>query len=254
MTDEETPASETPPPSRRASWRWPVALIVLAAICTFAGLYVFQSVRDVPGDIVSTGREALRDLDDIARAFRQGTITTSFVSYATEVSGSNYLQFATLKQVEVFERTDSAVVLWGQLQLPDVIVEARAPVEYTYYLDLDEKWQMTLEDQAVRVIAPRIRFNTPAVDASAIRYEVRAGSVFRDERRVLSQLQAGITEMSKKRAQENVELVREVGRRKTAEFIRKWLVSQFDDASRYGVEVVFADEVAPLPVKEAPLR
>ena len=50
--------------------------------------------------------------------------------------------------MEVFERTDSATVFWGQLALPDVVVRARAPFEYTYYLDLNKTWELTLKKKA----------------------------------------------------------------------------------------------------------
>ena len=110
---------------------------------------MFQSTRNLPGDVIDSSRS-------LVEAFKTGTVTTRFVSYAAEMSGSNYLQFANLKQVEVFERTDSATVLWGQLELPDVVVRAEAPVDYTYYLDLDEPWNITIQDETVLVErAPR---------------------------------------------------------------------------------------------------
>lgn len=231
---------EPPSASRSIASRWPLAIAVtvmaVTAMLVGAGLYLFRSTRDLPGDI-------LQEVKDVAQAFRAGTVTTSFVSYATEVSGSNRLQFATLKQMEVFERQDSVTVFWGSIELPEVIVEARAPVEYTYYLDLDDRWEFRLEHRTIRVLAPEIKFNTPAIDASAIRYEVRAGSIFRNEQEVLSRLRESLTQASKYRARENVTLVREVGRRKTAEFVEKWLARSFTDDEAYRVEVVFADEI-----------
>ena len=62
--------------------------------------------------------------------------------------------------MEVFERTDSATVFWGQLALPDVVVRARAPFEYTYYLDLNKTWELTLKKKST-VTVP-----TPAIDVS----------------------------------------------------------------------------------------
>jgi hypothetical protein len=181
-------------------------------------------------------------------------VTTRFVSYAAEMSGSNYLQFATLKETEVFERTDSATVLWGQLALPDVVVRAEAPVEYTYYLDLEERWDFELKDKSVLALAPPIRANTPAIDVSKIRYDVKNGSFLRDEEIALRNLDRGLTEMSKRRARENVGLVRELGRKKTAEFIRTWLLSQYEDADDYRIDVVFRDELPPEGVSEVPSR
>ena len=112
-------------------------------------------------------------------------MTTSFISYATEVSGSSYLQFATLKEVEVFERSDEASALWGRIDLPDVIVQATAPVDYTYHLDLDGTWQLVLEGETIQVLAPRNRYNTPAWSASS-RGAARANAPLTPERGVMS--------------------------------------------------------------------
>ncbi len=227
---------------------------VLGVIAMVAGVafYMVKRTADLPGDVAEQGRKTLKELRAIADAFRTGTVTTTFTSYATEVSGSTFLQFATLKQVEVFERRDTSTVLWGQLALPDVVVEARAPVEYTYYLDLNKPWSLRLEKNVVWVTAPRIEWNAPAIDASAIRFEVREGSVFRDEGLAMDSLRAGLTEMARIKARQNVPLVREVGRRKTEEFVENWLVRGFSDGETYRARVVFADEPAALPSPALP--
>ena len=231
----------------RPAVSWPVAFAIVGVVAILAGaavvVYVVRVTRDVPAAVLESGREALRDIREIAQAFRTGTVTTSFISYATEVSGSNYLQFATLKQVEVFERKDSAATFWGQLQLPDIVVRARVPVEYTYYVDFDKKWEFRLEGQSIRVTAPPIEYNQPALDASEIRFEVVEGSFFRSEGAALEGLRRGLTEASRTRARANVALVREMGRRRIGEFVEKWLARTFSDAPSYKVVVLFADEV-----------
>jgi hypothetical protein len=52
-------------------------------------------------------------------------------------------------------------------------------------------------------------------------------------------------EMSRQRAQENIDLIRELGRRKTREFIENWMSQAYDDGKAYSVEVRFADEPVP---------
>ena len=56
--------------------------------------------------------------------------------------------------------------------------------------------------------------------------------------------------MAKQKPKQNVSLVREVGRRKTEEFVERWLARGFSDGSAYRVRVVFADE-APAPPSSA---
>jgi hypothetical protein len=110
---------------------------------------------------------------------------------------------------------------------------------------------MRLENLTVLVLAPEIKFNTPAIDASAIRYEVREGSLFRDEDEVIQKLQNGLMHMSRGRARDNIALIRELGRQKTEEFVQNWLAHTFDDGEVYRVEVRFADEPRPLGERES---
>jgi len=224
-------------------------------VVIFAGvfLYVFHSLRSLPGDAVEEGRRVLRDLRGLAEAFNQGTVEVEFTSYATSVTGTSYLQFGTVRQTEIFRRKDSASTLWGTLPLPDVVVEARAPVETTYYLDLDSQWKFVREGGVVHVLAPTPRFNTPAVDVSKIRYEVREGSLWRDTEAAKARLQEGITALAAERARENLTLVRELGRKKTEEFVSDWLLTAFGDGGEYRVEVLFRDEV-PDRGEAPPLR
>ena len=215
--------------------------MVIVLIVTGAGLYVFKSCRDMPGDVLS---RAGRTLTDLASAFKRGTVTTAFTSYATTISNQHYFQFATLKQTEIFTQEEPRLVL------PDVVVEARAPVEYTYYLDLNAKWQFVLQDNVVYVFAPPIRYNKPAVDASAITYDVKKGSIATAEAQ--ENLKRMITGLVIIRARENVSLVRENGRRQTTEFIEKWLLKSFTDGKQYPVKVFFPDEPAPVGINLPP--
>jgi len=182
-------------------------------------------------------------LAKVAAAFNRGTITTSFISYATTISNTTYLQFATLKQMEVFTRTEEPSTAFGYIPLPDVVVEARAPVEYTYYLDFKAKWQFVLRENVIYVIAPPIRYNKPAVDASKLNYEVKKGYVKSSE--ALDNLKQSITGLVVLRAKENIPLVRETGRKQTSDFVEKWLSKSFADGKQYPVKVYFPDETMP---------
>ena len=223
--------------------------MVIVLILVVGGVFVFKSCRNVPGDVLDkTGKvidRAGHALASVAAAFNQGTITTSFISYATTISNQHYLQFATLRQSEIFTRTDEASTGFGYVPLPDVVVEARAPVEFTYYLDLNAKWRLQLKDNVIYVFAPPIKFNKPAVDASEIKYEIRKGSVLRDVETAQENLKKSITFLSQTRARENIALVRETGRKQTAEFVEKWLSKSFPDGKQYPVKVYFQGEASP---------
>jgi hypothetical protein len=233
----ESSGQQSPAPAPH-SWAKTTMWVAIILILAGGGIYVFKSCTEMPGDVVGRMGKAMAD---VASAFKRGTITTSFISYATTISNQHYLQFATLKQSEIFRREEPGTV-FGYPLLPDVIVEARAPVEYTYYLDLNSRWQFELRDNVLYVFAPAIKFNKPAVDASAITYEVRKGvrtAVVQEE------LKKSITGLVAQRARENIPLVRENGRKQTTEFVEKWLMKSFTDGKQYPVKVYFPGEAPP---------
>ena len=234
---------------RPSHWPWALAAAAVAIVAILTGgvLYVFRSARSLPAELAEGGRQALRDLREVAAAFRTGTVTTTFRSYATEVSGTTRLQFAELRQEELFERRDSEAALWGALVLPDVVVETRAPVTYTYFLDLDKEWRFRVEGRDVFVVVPGVEWNRPSVDVSALRFTVREGSVFRDEQVALDRLRAELTPLLERRAREHVPLVRETGRRKVEAFVETWLMQRFADGRDYRARVVFGDEPGAAP-------
>ena len=227
-------------------WAWPVACMVSVFLLVAAGVYVFKSCRDLPGEAIEKAGEAAdkigQRLAEVAAAFSQGTITTTFTSYATSVSGSQFLQFATLSQEERFQRTDQASTGFGYIPLPDIIVEANAPVTYTYYLDLNDKWEFQLKDGAITVTAPDIKFNKPAVDVSRITYEVKKDSLIRDTQSAMEGLKRSITWMASQKARD-MGLVRETGRKQTEAFVRTWLARSFADGKNYPVTVRFRNEI-----------
>lgn len=230
-------------PRRSSAWAWVAVVCILVAGVLFV---VVWSSNFAARTIRKTGSV----LADVASAFRRGTITMSFASYATTIQATHYLQFATLRQREVFTRTDEARTGFGYIPLPDVVVEARAPVEYTYFLDLNAPWQFIVEGNVIFVLAPDIQFNKPAVDVSAIDYEVRKGSLIRDTTLAETNLKKSISDLAQQRARDNISLVREMGRKQTADFVEKWLMKSFSDGAHYAVKVYFPDEPAPPNLKQ----
>jgi len=236
-------ATPSPPPARRpparGAWALAFAAVSIVAILVAGGLYLARSATSLPADLVDRGREALRE---VAAAFRTGTVTTTFRSDAARVRGTTRLQVVELRQMESFERRDAESILWGTLALPDVVVEARAPVVYGYFVDLEKDWRFRLEGKDVRVAAPPLEWLPPAVDVSALRYEVREGSVLRDEQVVSDRLRAELTGLVALRARQHVPIVREAARRKVEAFVETWLVQRFADGAGYRARVRFADE------------
>jgi hypothetical protein len=246
-----TPPPQDAPRETPHQWAVPVMWMVIVAIFTGAAVYVFKSCRDLPGDVATRSGKTIREvghaLADVAAAFRRGTITTSFVSYATSLTNQQYLQFATLKQMEIFTQSEAPSTGFGYIPLPEVVVEARVPVEYTYYLDLKGDWKFVLEGNILHVFAPPIRFNKPAPDVSQLRYEVKKGYLKTDAAQ--ERLQSSITSLVILRAKDNIPLVKETGRRQTEEFVQTWLANAFSDGKKYPVKVYFPGETPPKTIE-----
>jgi hypothetical protein len=242
----QQPELERAPAPAPTAWPWPVAWMIVTLLLVGGAVYVFHSCRSLPRETleqtVGVARQVGQGLQKLAAAFRQGTITTTFTSYATSISGSQYFQFATLSQEEVFTRKDEASLAFGYIPLPDIIVQATAPVTYTYYLDLNARWDFVLQHGVVWVTAPDIKFNKPAVDASRITYEVKKNSVIRNTTEAVGNLKNSITWMSYQKARANIDLVRETGRKQTEAFVQNWLARTFADGKNYPVKVRFRHE------------
>src|SRR5215204_375110 len=242
---EQPPPQPVPPPGM--SWPKATLWMVVTLIVAVNAVLVLKTCLNAPANLADKTGQAISKtgsaLATVAAAFNRGTYTTSFVSYATSISNQQHLQFATLKQHEIFTHTEEKSTAFGYVPLPDVVVEARAPVEYTYYVDLKAQWDLKLRDGTIDVFAPAIRANKPAVDASAIHYEVRKGYLKSDE--ALENLKHSITSLVTLRAKENIPLVRETGRREISEFVENWLARSFTDGKKYNVKVYFPGEKGP---------
>lgn len=233
----------TPEAARARTTLW--MMVIGCAAVNFA-LFLY-SCRTLPGEaldkagnVISKTGEALAN---VAAAFTRGTITTEFRSYATTVTNQQLFQFATLRQQEVFTRSEEMTTGFGYIPLPEVVVEARAPVEYTYHLDFNGPWKFTLRDQVLHVFPPPIRFNKPAIDVSQITYEVRKGMLKTDE--ALENLKKSISSLAVLKAKDNIPLVRENCRQQTTLFVERWLAKSFSDGKQFTVKVHFAGEQLP---------
>lgn len=235
---------ETPDPPKRLSrgGSWAIAMAFLTLACLVLPILLIRSAMTRVRSLGGTAESALVAVRDIAAAFRSGEAVVTLRSYATELHGVSRLQFAELKQAESFERTDTAAIAWGAIPLPDVIVEARGMVIYNYVLDLQKRWDLKLDGRIVEVIAPAPEFLAPALDPSTLTFEIKQGSMLRNEADVKKALQAGLSGLLNQRAREHLSLVRETGRKATEEFVRTFLISHYDDAEGMTVRVRFADE------------
>ena len=254
MAEQSNPPPLPTPPARPSPWAKPVMWLGIVAILAGSVVYMFKSCRDFPGEVIVKTGQALTNVASMFR--RPGVVTTNFASYAMAITNTQYLQLTGLKQTEIFTRTEEPSTGFGFIPLPEVIAEARAPVEYTFYLDLNEPWRLVLQDSVIYVSAPPIRPNKPAVDVSKLTYEVRKGYLNPKKSEVMENLKQSITSLVSIRARDSIPVVRENVRRQATEFVEKWLLKNFTDGKQYPVKLYFADEKPPggINFKEGPLN
>ena len=246
-----------PPEQKHNHVRTITVTVVALAAMLFAG-YFLRRCANAPGEAVDkvpvaidktsealskAADRAAAALKKLAAAVNTKTIKTEYTSTGTVLAGTSRLQVATINQVELFDRRDSSTV-WG-VPLPDVIVSARAPIEYVYHLDLTGNWDFYFDEKRLHAVAPTLQFNKPAVDASAIEYTVTKGSVIRDHNAAINALKQTITAESYKRAEQNIHIAREAARREAERFIQRFILQAYGVDKDLPVSVVFRDETPP---------
>jgi hypothetical protein len=221
----------------------------LAIVVVLSGLVAALRTCSAVENLAGRPAETIEAAEDLARAFKTGTIRTEFLSYATELRPASRLQVAEVEQVEVIARKDSRAAFWNLLQLPDVEVSVRVPVTYIYYVDLREDWQFSLEGRTVRVTVPELRHNPPAPDISGMEVKETRSILRFDEDDVKQQVMDGLTEELNARAERNVHNlnIHATARESIEDFVSAWLTGALasygvENAGAYKVEVLFRDE------------
>ena len=239
--------SRQPASAVKSSWPKAVALVGVVAVIVGGALFFAREVIRAPAGVIAQAGRLIdvsgERLRGVAAAFQRGTVRTEFLSQATEMTGTSRFQFATLKQAESFKREETGSTAWGWIPLPKIVVQAQAPVEYGYYLDFAARWEFEQKGDNVLVFVPPITPGTPAIDVSALSFYTLEGSVWRDEQAARERLRQSLTAALNERAAQNINLVRETGRVKIADFVEKWLAGKFSDGGSFHVKVIFPDEV-----------
>lgn len=177
--------------------------------------------------------------------FTDEAAQTRFMSFATTIAPLRRLEVAKVNQVEVFERKSEKTLFWTRLRLPDVVISASVPVEYHYYVELNDEWRFNMTAGKLDIIAPPLRFNTPAPNISELQFAVKEGSLFRNESEVAMALKSELTERLSERAKESTHLARETARKELIAIAKAWLAKDLREGeqNKLDVDVHFSDEV-----------
>lgn len=252
--DEEDQSEREPRPRATAveiinSLRWPVTLLVVALLGVHLSGRACQTVEETSERPAETVERAVEAASTIAERFRSGRITTTFLADIPRlvVDGGSRLEVATFEATETFTRTDERRVAFDLIPLGRTEAEIRVPATYRYHVRLDDPWRIEVRDQSCIVWAPALRpTQPPAIHTDRMEKRVSGSWLRWDEAEQLEELHRSITPTLRERAAspETIDLVRELARRRVAEFVRNWLlIADHWREDRYtSVRVIFADE------------
>ena len=84
------------------------------------------------------------------------------------------------------------------------------------------------------------------MDASKIKYTVEKSTIIiTDKEQTIRALKASITEEVNKRADTNIQIIRETARREAERFVTRFIVKSYGVDADTPVSVVFVDETSP---------
>ncbi len=227
------------------AWRWPIVVVVTAVLILVGFRTACRVVRD--GGLAAVS--ALTSAANFGEGFKTGRITTTFTSSLPRLvpDGGAKLELVAIESVETLTRTDDRRVFFDMVPLGATVSEIRVPVTYRYHLRLDDPWRLEVNEQNCIVHAPPIRATLPpAIDTAGLERRSSRGWLRFDSDDQMAELETNLTELLGRRAADpdSVDLVREICRRRTAEFVQNWLLAEDHwRADRFrSVTVIFADE------------
>jgi hypothetical protein len=156
------------------------------------------------------------------------------------------LELARVEAEESFTRSDSRSFFGNMVYLGTTISEIRVPVVFRYHLKLSDEWQIVIEDQEVRVLAPMLRPSLPpAIRTDGMEKKSDSGWLRFNAAENLAQLEKGLTPQMERRAgdKRHLDLAREASRKSVEQFVRKWVLESHPDIGQMAVKVTFPDEV-----------
>ena len=248
----EPPKDMEPKPSGHAAWRWPVVIVLIAALGLGAFVYVISTLIRTPERLVES-----------AAKFRQGNITETFVASLPKLESERggLLELAKVTATETFRSEDERTYgfKWFEVDAGTTITEIRVPVTYRYHLRMRDAWQLSVTNNVCIVHAPAIRpSQPPAIHTDRMEKSSNEGWARFNADEQMAKLEKAITPTLRKFAGDgqHLDVVRENCRKTVSEFIEDWLLreGQWGDGLFRVVKVYFPGEVEPVIVEDDPER
>lgn len=174
-------------------------------------------------------------------------ITQTFIGYTEQQKKVEHLLLlkVTRNETDRKEYKFSHPWIMNGKTLSSSIIEVRAPVIYSYFVDMKGPWKIISEGETLTIVAPKIQVEEPATDLTRLETHIDSGKLIFNENAKLEELRKQFyTDMTKKAmSREYMDSIREDARRSLAEFANAWIMS--DLAKKYPmkyISVKFEDE------------
>lgn len=216
-----------------------VKIVWIIAIFTFVEFVffgiVFYKMFSKPFDTM--GKALIPKMD----------ITQTFIGYTEQMKKVQHLLLLKITRNETDRKEYRFSHPWimNGKTLSSSVMEVRAPVTYSYYVDMKGPWKIVCEGETLTIVAPKIQVEEPAVDLTRLDTHIDSGKLIFNEPAKLEELRRQFyTDMVKKAtSREYMESIREDARRSLAEFANGWIVA--DLAKKFPVKYIsvrFEDE------------
>lgn len=235
-------------------WRWPVTFMVLGIL----GLIAYWITINQTTRAIKSGADAVGNIGEkAAEALSEFSTTTISQTFMSQLpvrieEGGTQLEVASFNSVESFRSESHQFALWDYVDLGTTTSEVRVPVTYRYHIVLDDRWEMSINDDVCFVTAPELRpTQPPAIHTDKMEKHSSRGWLRFDSKESLEELTRSITPTVRIYAgdDKHIALVKDTARKGIANFVRKWLLENghwgTNQVNR--IVVAFPDEVTTEP-------
>jgi len=235
------------------AYRWPLTLIALGVLLILGCVLVFFLAgsffkKGVDGSL-DASHEVLDRIEGMVAGSTRETLQTSFLADIPTIAdaGGGHLELAKVDRTEVLRSEDTLTVLWDRISLGTSVAEIRVPTTYRYYVKLDDPWQIEVQDQICRVLAPKLRTSLPpAIHTHRMEKRMDNGWARFNAQEQMNALEKQLTPTLVQYAEAPalMVLVRDQARKSLGRFVRHWLLQQQAELNREieWIDVRFQDE------------
>lgn len=226
---------------------WPLAFAIVAVtLIIMLGILAYRLISE-PVRLIEDGIRYVGS--GIVEVYQDGKKLVKKLS-APEISRrfESYLAHSQQVQEMVVYRTER--LEYDELNLTRGISAARVaflvPVEYSYYVDMSQKWAISFENGLLKAIAPSLQCQRPNIRWERRKDFIDSGYLIFDEEGYLQQLKDRFPAIADSLAISPAYYAnaRKQARESIAHFLDNWISSELkDEYEVVGIAIRFQDEV-----------